>query len=68
MTSATSYLTEVKEDPHSGDLYIEFPSDFLEQLGWEENDELIWEETDIGWSIRKNYDASIMAQSQLSSD
>lgn len=68
MTNTTSYLTEVKEDPLNGDLYIDFPPDLLESLGWEENDELIWEETDIGWSIRKNYDASIMAQSQLSSD
>jgi hypothetical protein len=64
----TSYLTEVKEDPLNGDLYIEFPPEFLEQLGWGENDELIWEKTESGsWSIRKNEDASIMDQAKQTS-
>lgn len=64
----TSYLTEVKEDPLNGDLYIEFPPEFLEELGWGENDELIWEQTDLGWSIRKNEDASIMDQARKTGD
>jgi len=64
----TSYLTEVKEDPLNGDLYIEFPPDLLESLGWVEDDELIWEQTELGWSIRKNENASIMDQARESSN
>jgi len=64
----TCYLTEVKEDPLNGDLYIDFPPDLLESLGWEENDELIWEQTDHGWSIRKNTDAPIMDEARGSSN
>jgi hypothetical protein len=60
----TNYLTEVKEDPLNGDLYIEFPSDFLEKLGWGENDELIWEQDGDSWVIRKNNDAPIMDQAK----
>lgn len=64
----TSYLTEVKEDPLNGDLYIEFPPEFLKELGWGENDELIWEQIEHGWSIRKNEDASIMDQARTTGD
>ena len=64
----TMYLSEVKEDPETGDLYLEFPPEMLESLGWGENDELIWEQTDIGWSIRKNEDASIMDQARATSN
>lgn len=64
----TSHLIEVKEDPQTGDLYLEFPPEFLDSLGWEENDELIWEQNELGWSIRKNEDASIMDQARKSSN
>lgn len=64
----TSHLIEVKEDPHTGDLYLEFPPEFLDSLGWEINDELIWEQNELGWSIRKNEDASIMDQARKSSN
>ena len=65
----TMYLTEVKEDPLNGDLYLEFPPEMLEGLGWKENDELIWEENEIGgWTIRKNENASIMDQARESSN
>jgi hypothetical protein len=38
-------------------LYIEFPSDALNQVGWDEGDTLIWEELDNGnWSIKKKED------------
>ena len=64
----TSHLIEVKEDPLTGDLYLEFPPEMLEGLGWKENDELIWEQNEIGWTIRKNENASIMDQARESSN
>lgn len=46
----------VKED-EDGELYIEFPPDFLDKLGWVEGDTLSWRETTRGmWTIRKMND------------
>jgi hypothetical protein len=43
-----SWTLDVKEDPESGDTIIEFPSDFLEQTGWKEGDELVWTDNKDG--------------------
>ena len=44
---------EVKQNKH-GELYIEFPNELLNQVGWDEGDTLLWEELDHGaWSIKK---------------
>jgi len=44
---------EVKQNKH-GELYIEFPNELLNQVGWDEGDTLLWEELDHGaWQIKK---------------
>jgi len=46
------YKSEVKEDPLTGDLYIEFPDELMEQMGWSEGDELIWGMgSEEGWPV-----------------
>jgi len=37
----------VKEDEH-GELYIELPDELMEEMGWDENTELIWTVYDDG--------------------
>jgi bifunctional DNA-binding transcriptional regulator/antitoxin component of YhaV-PrlF toxin-antitoxin module len=36
-----SYILEVQEDDN-GDLFITFPDDVIEELGWQEGDILEW--------------------------
>jgi len=36
-----SYFLEVQED-ENGDLFISFPDEVIEELGWEEGDILEW--------------------------
>ena len=36
-----SYIIEVQED-QDGELFIEFPEDIIEELGWQEGDVLSW--------------------------
>ena len=47
MNDRTMIVT-LKEDPDTGDSYIEFPQDLLEQLGWHEGDLIDWEIRDDG--------------------
>lgn len=47
MNDRTMIVT-LKEDPETGDSYIEFPQDLLEQLGWREGDLIDWEIKDDG--------------------
>lgn len=37
----SSYILEVQEDDN-GDLYIVFPDEIIEDLGWQEGDVLNW--------------------------
>ena len=55
------FETQVKEDPQTGDLYIEFDKEMLEELGWKEGDDLIWEGNNTTYYIRKK-DASTMGE------
>lgn len=50
-----SWLVEVQENGKTKELFVEFPPDCLNQVGWDVGDDLIWEELDggTGWSIRK---------------
>ena len=48
----------VKEDPLSGDLYLELTEELCNEMGWTVGDTLLWEERDDGaWTLRKK-DAS----------
>ena len=41
-----TWTTVVKEDPELG-TYIELPPELLKSLGWDENTQVQWSETDI---------------------
>lgn len=46
----------VQED-ENGELYIELPDDLLEEMGWDENTELVWTVADDGTiGLRKRTD------------
>lgn len=53
------YTTQIKEDPETGDLYIEFDNEVIEKLGWKEGDNLIWEGNNQTYYVRKK-DVPIM--------
>lgn len=38
----TSYIVEVQES-QDGELFIEFPDEIIEELGWQEGDILSWD-------------------------
>ena len=49
-----SWLVEVQENGKTKELFIEFPPDALDQVGWDEGDTLLWEELPGGaWSVKK---------------
>jgi len=48
----------VKED-ENGDLYIDLPDGLMEEMGWDENTELVWTVADDGTiGLRKRTDDS----------
>lgn len=52
--SDNNWIVTVQENGETKDLFIEFPPDAIDQIGWDEGDTLIWEELDHGgWSIKK---------------
>lgn len=53
-TGDNSWIIEVQENSKTKELYIEFPPDVLNQVGWDTGDTLIWEELDNNaWALRK---------------
>lgn len=52
--SNNTWLIEVQENGKTKELFLEFPPDALNQVGWDEGDTLIWEELpEGGFSITK---------------
>ena len=50
-------MTTVKEDPETGELFIEFDDETIAELGWEIGDTVEWiENSDGTWTIRKVVD------------
>jgi hypothetical protein len=48
----------VKEDEH-GELYIELPDELMEEMGWDDETELVWTVADDGTiGLRKRSDDS----------
>jgi hypothetical protein len=48
------WTLNVEEDSKTGDAVIEFPSDFLEIVGWCEGDTINWHDNEDGsWSLTK---------------
>ena len=49
----TKFSVELQED-ENGDLIMPIPSELLAQMGWDEGDTLIWEDSFNGsYSLRK---------------
>lgn len=53
----TPYIVEVQESDN-GDLFIEFPDDLIDELGWQEGDILNWDLKGEGIVLTKLYDPS----------
>jgi bifunctional DNA-binding transcriptional regulator/antitoxin component of YhaV-PrlF toxin-antitoxin module len=53
----TGYIVEVQEN-NSGDLFIEFPDELIDELGWQEGDILNWDLKGLGIVLSKVHDAS----------
>jgi hypothetical protein len=52
--SENRWVLEVKENQKTKELYIEFPEEALNQVGWDEGDTVLWEELPNGnWSLSK---------------
>ena len=48
-------VLEVQEDPETGELYLQFPDELIEQLGWALGDELTWTDNKDGsWTLTKS--------------
>ena len=47
-TGENSWIIEVQENGKTKELFIEFPPEALDQVGWDTGDTLIWEELDHG--------------------
>jgi hypothetical protein len=46
---------EVQKDPKTGELYLQFPDELVDQLGWAVGDELSWTNNKDGtWTLTKN--------------
>lgn len=52
-----SYILEVQEDDN-GDLFITFPDEIIEELGWQEDDILEWNLKGEGIILSKLNDES----------
>jgi hypothetical protein len=52
--SENRWVLEVKENQKTKELYVEFPEEALNQVGWDEGDTVLWEELPNGnWSLTK---------------
>ena len=53
------WTLDIEEDPETGDAVIKFPEDLLAVAGWQEGDELSWEDLGNGsWSLTKKTEPS----------
>jgi bifunctional DNA-binding transcriptional regulator/antitoxin component of YhaV-PrlF toxin-antitoxin module len=53
----TSYIIEIQED-QDGELFIQFPEEIIEELGWQEGDILSWNLKGEGIVLSKLNDES----------
>ena len=51
----SQWIITVQENSETKELFVEFPPDALDQVGWDTGDTIIWEELDhgIGFSLVK---------------
>jgi len=49
-----SWFVHVQENGETKELFIEFPPDALNQVGWAEGDDLLWHDNEDGsWTLSK---------------
>lgn len=49
-----SFVLEVKEDPDTKDLCLEFPDELMDAMNWKIGDVLVWTALDDGsWRLTK---------------
>ena len=54
MPENKSLVLTVQEDPETKDLFLEFPDDFMTDVGWNVGDTIEWEDLKDGsWSLKK---------------
>lgn len=53
----TGYIIEIQE-ADSGDLFIEFPDELIDELSWQEGDVLNWDLKGAGIVLSKVHDAA----------
>jgi bifunctional DNA-binding transcriptional regulator/antitoxin component of YhaV-PrlF toxin-antitoxin module len=53
----TGYIIEIQEN-NSVDLFIEFPDELIDELGWQEGDILNWDLKGEGIVLSKVHDAT----------
>lgn len=50
----TTWIIELQEDPETGDLVMEIPSEVLESQNWNIGDTLVWNKDQEGaWTLTK---------------
>ena len=50
----TTWIIELQEDPETGDLFMEIPSEVLESQNWNIGDTLVWNKDQEGaWTLTK---------------
>ena len=55
--SHNSWVVEIQKDNKTQELFVEFPPDCIDQVGWDIGDTVIWEELpDGGYSLKKKED------------
>lgn len=55
--SHNSWVVEVQKDNKTQELFVEFPPDCIDQVGWDIGDTVIWEELPDGsYSLKKKED------------
>lgn len=58
-TGDNKWVIQVQQDGKTKELFLEFPPEALNQVGWDEGDTLLWEELPNGsWSLKKKVDSS----------
>jgi hypothetical protein len=57
----TTYTTTVVEDPETNDIMIEFPENFLYDMGWRDGDTIEWSINDNGTIYIKKVDQDQLA-------
>jgi hypothetical protein len=70
MTTKTSWVIKIEEDPATGDGILTFPPDLLECAGWKEGDVLTWADRGDGsWQLtKKEEDTMLTALSEFTSE